>query len=375
MAIWNNFPWVDSHNLNLSYILKQIKDFKAQLEEFETEYEDLLSLAQLFSVDGSNVTLAGQFQANALRGNLTGNVAGNVTGNVNGNASSATNATNATNASHAVSADASSYANNAGKSDESKTLTSTQILTVDANKALPLDGTTDYIPDVFTVYSGNYMSNVPSGLTTSGVIIKTTWIKRATVEGVTRDIFLQELTSDKNSKVYHRLVKCEPNTHACIFENWNEIVVSDADHATTADSATSATSATTADSATSATNATNANTANVAYRIPSFPKLGSSNLNYTTTSLNTVSFEFCTGNAQNIPTSFRSGAIVLVTKFNQSGNTYISQYAFNRAYLSGGGDGNAIAMRYGFATGEDKDPQDDEFTWSVWKYLVGGSRS
>lgn len=93
MAIYDNLPYTNFHELNADWLLKQMKEAKAKIDEyqevldqFEEDYQALLALANALTVTGSNVTVAGSLTANGLIGNLTGN------------ADTATNATNATNA-------------------------------------------------------------------------------------------------------------------------------------------------------------------------------------------------------------------------------------------------------------------------------------
>ena len=107
MAIYDNLPYTNFHELNADWLLKQMKEAKAKIDEyqevldgFEEDYQVLLGLASALTVAGSNVTVAGSLTANGLIGNLTGNV----TGNLNGNASTATHATSADSATTATSA-------------------------------------------------------------------------------------------------------------------------------------------------------------------------------------------------------------------------------------------------------------------------------
>ena len=145
MAIYDNFPWTSVHELNLGWIIEQVKqgnltieDFAEQLQQFSDDYAALLALANAFTIAGSNISTTKNFSAASLSGpltgnvtgNLTGNVTGDVTGNVTGNvtgdvtgnadtatyatsAGSATNATNATNATYATTAGSATTATSA----------------------------------------------------------------------------------------------------------------------------------------------------------------------------------------------------------------------------------------------------------------------
>ena len=93
MAIYDNLPYTNFHELNADWLLKQMKEAKAKIDEyqevldqFEEDYNVLLGLASAMTVAGSNVTVAGSLTANGLIGNLTGNVTGDVTGDLTGNA-------------------------------------------------------------------------------------------------------------------------------------------------------------------------------------------------------------------------------------------------------------------------------------------------
>ena len=145
MAIYDNFPYTNIHELNLGWIIEQVKqgnltieDFAEQLQQFAEDYDTLSALATAFTIAGSNITTTKNFSAASLSGpltgnvtgNLTGNVTGDVTGNVTGNvtgdvtgnadtatyatsAGSATNATNATNATYATTAGSATTATSA----------------------------------------------------------------------------------------------------------------------------------------------------------------------------------------------------------------------------------------------------------------------
>lgn len=91
MAIYDNLPYTNFHELNRRWLVRQadsrkakIEEFKRQLEQFEEDYNTLLGLANAMTATGNNVTVAGSLTANGLIGNLTGNVTGNLTGNVTG---------------------------------------------------------------------------------------------------------------------------------------------------------------------------------------------------------------------------------------------------------------------------------------------------
>lgn len=137
MAIYDNFPWTSIHELNLGWIIEQVKagnikieGFEEALEQFEEDYDTLSALAAAFTIAGSNISTTKNFSAASLSGPLTGNVTGNLTGNVTGNvtgdvtgnadtatyatsAGSATNATNATNATYATTAGSATTATSA----------------------------------------------------------------------------------------------------------------------------------------------------------------------------------------------------------------------------------------------------------------------
>lgn len=92
MAIYDNFPWTNVHELNLGWIIEQVKagnikidGFEEALEQFEEDYDTLSALAAAFTIAGSNISTTKNFSAASLSGPLTGNVTGNLTGNVTGN--------------------------------------------------------------------------------------------------------------------------------------------------------------------------------------------------------------------------------------------------------------------------------------------------
>ena len=123
MAIYDNLPYTNFHELNAMWLIRQaderkakIEEFTQQLEQFEEDYQALLALANALSISGSNVTVAGSLTANGLIGNLTGNVTGNLNGNAatTTHATSADSATNATNATNAINAANATYATSAG---------------------------------------------------------------------------------------------------------------------------------------------------------------------------------------------------------------------------------------------------------------------
>ena len=361
MAIYDNFPWTSIHELNLSWIIEQVKagnikidEFTEALEQFAEDYDTLSALAAAFTIAGSNITTTKNFSAASLSGPLTGNVTGNLTGNVTGDVTGTASA--ATEALNAI-----------------RLKTYHVPYTEDLNRALTGGSLNSRIWSVH-----DPMLNKPSDVSNleKGTVFVLGTGQLKTVNGKSCAVEVQYLWPSVTQKWYYRYVYEDTDTFTLEdADSWVEMVTS-VDHATTADSATTATtatSATTATTATSATTATTATNANNAYRMTVAPKIGYSDLNYVTTPTNTIAFEYCSSSASNLPTSFGGGALVLVIKRNSNGNTYISQWAFNPDYMSGGGDGNGLAMRYGYCTGEDKDPQDDTFTWSTWKYMVGTS--
>ena len=118
MAIYDNLPYTNFHELNADWLIKQanerkakIEDFQRQLEDFQDDYNQLLRLAAALNISGSNVTVAGTLTAAALAGNLTGNVTGNAATATH--ATSADSATNATNATHATTAESATTATTA----------------------------------------------------------------------------------------------------------------------------------------------------------------------------------------------------------------------------------------------------------------------
>ena len=136
MAIYDSLPYTNFHELNADWLLKQMKEAKAKIDEyqevldqFEEDYNVLLGLAAAMTVAGSNVTVAGSLTANGLIGNLTGNVTGNLNGNAATatyatSAGSATTATSATNATNAVNATNATNASHATTADSATTATS-----------------------------------------------------------------------------------------------------------------------------------------------------------------------------------------------------------------------------------------------------------
>lgn len=89
MAIYDNLPYTNFHELNADWLLKQMKEAKAKVDSIQEEInqfnEDYAALAAVFTVSGNNVSIPGTMTANGFSGNLTGNVTGNVTGNLTGN--------------------------------------------------------------------------------------------------------------------------------------------------------------------------------------------------------------------------------------------------------------------------------------------------
>lgn len=137
MAIYDNLPYTNFHELNADWLLKQMKEAKAKIDEyqevldgFEEDYQVLLGLASALTVAGNNVTVAGTLTAAALIGNLTGNVTGNLSGNASTathatSADSATTATSATSADHATTADSATTAGTASNISASGNITTT----------------------------------------------------------------------------------------------------------------------------------------------------------------------------------------------------------------------------------------------------------
>lgn len=296
MAIYDNLPYTNFHELNADWLLKQMKEAKAKIDEyqevldgFEEDYQVLLGLASALTVAGSNVTVAGTLTAAALIGNLTGNV----TGNLSGNASTATHATSADSATNATNAN---YATSAGSANTATTAT--------------------------TATNAGHATTATSATNAS-----------------------HATTADSATSA----------TSA-----------TSADHATTADSATTATTAT------SATTATNADYAVEAGSVNGQPGIASSDLDYAYSPTDKVSFHRFLSTASNRPSAMSQGVVMSFTN-NLAGNTVITQYAFGIYPMGGGADGTCIASRYGTCTGEDKNPQDDTFTWTPWTKLAPNS--
>ena len=156
MAIYDNLPYTNFHELNADWLLKQMKEAKAKIDEyqevldqFEEDYNVLLGLASAMTVAGSNVTVAGSLTANGLIGNLTGNVTGNVTGDLTGNADTATNAD------HATTADSATTAGSA--------TTATTATTANGLSGTASVNTTGTI--TASAFSGNLTGNVTGNLT------------------------------------------------------------------------------------------------------------------------------------------------------------------------------------------------------------------
>ena len=160
MAIYDNLPYTNFHELNADWLLKQMKEAKAKIDEyqevldqFEEDYNVLLGLASAMTVAGSNVTVAGSLTANGLIGNLTGNVTGNLTGNVTGDVTG--NADTATNADHATTADSATTAGSA--------TTATTATTANGLSGTASVNTTGTI--TASAFSGNLTGNVTGNLT------------------------------------------------------------------------------------------------------------------------------------------------------------------------------------------------------------------
>lgn len=79
MAIYDNLPFTDFHELNADWLLKQMKAAKAKVDSMQEEInqfnEDYAALAALFTISGNNVSIPGTMTANGFIGNLTGNAA------------------------------------------------------------------------------------------------------------------------------------------------------------------------------------------------------------------------------------------------------------------------------------------------------------
>lgn len=174
MAIYDNLPYTNFHELNADWLLKQMKEAKAKIDEyqevldqFEEDYQALLALASAMTAAGNNVTVAGTLTANGLIGNLTGNVTGNASTATHATtADSATTATNATNATHATTADSATSATNAtnatnainatnathATSADSATTATTATNATNATNATVLNGNNELGTDPDTMY-------------------------------------------------------------------------------------------------------------------------------------------------------------------------------------------------------------------------------
>ena len=155
MAIYDNLPYTNFHELNADWLLKQMQEAKAKIDEyqevldqFEEDYQVLLALSNAMTAAGNNVTVAGSLTANGLIGNLTGNV----TGNLSGNAATATYATSAGSATTATSA------TTAGSATTATTATTANGLSGTASV-----NTTGTI--TASAFSGNLTGNVTGNLT------------------------------------------------------------------------------------------------------------------------------------------------------------------------------------------------------------------
>lgn len=374
MAIYDNFPWTNVHELNLAWIIEQVKagnlkidGFEEALEQFEEDYDTLSALAAAFTIAGSNISTTKNFSAASLSGPLTGNVTGDLTGN----ADTATHATSADSATTAISA---TNAVNAQEATKALHLYAYSVTGDDLNKALPTY-TEPEIPSIRTVYRISYPSNAPTGLNTSDVICVTDFLTKTSGDGgVTWTYkFLQTLYNDTNNYIYHRTCSIYQGTKT--FSAWSTL--DSVSHATTADSATTATtadSATSATTAATATNATNASHATTSGYLTTYPKIGNSDANYVTCPLNSVGFEYCPASASNLPDHMSRGAVIIVSKITigsvGSEQTLISQWALNPTTNWGAADSKYVAYRSGYCSGIDKDPVDDTFTWTTWLTLL-----
>ena len=203
MAIYDNLPYTNFHELNADWLLKQMKEAKAKIDEyqetldqFEEDYNVLLGLASAMTVAGSNVTVAGSLTANGLIGNLTGNVTGNVTGNAS-TATHATSADSATNATNATNADRATLANSASEANVAK---SVGILTTISSHDM-----NDFVnssPDkLVAFYNGTAMTtNVPTGwenddVTVMVITFKSTIIVQIAMFSSTPDLFVRTRVS------------------------------------------------------------------------------------------------------------------------------------------------------------------------------------
>lgn len=125
MAIYDNLPYTNFHELNADWLLKQMKEAKAKVDSIQEDIdqfnEDYAALAAVFTVAGNNVSIPGTMTANGFIGNLTGNVSGNASTAIN--AGHATSADSATNADHATTADSATTATNATNATNATTAT------------------------------------------------------------------------------------------------------------------------------------------------------------------------------------------------------------------------------------------------------------
>lgn len=192
MAIYDSFPWTSVHELNLGWIIEQVKagnikidGFEEALAQFDEDYRTLSALAAAFTIAGSNISTTKNFIAASLSGPLTGNVTGNLTGNVTGNvtgdvtgdvtgnadtatyatsagsATTATNATNATNANHATTADSATTATTATTASAAVTTTAFDKTTLASTDLDDYMSTTHAV----TLYRCSVAaSNAPSGM-------------------------------------------------------------------------------------------------------------------------------------------------------------------------------------------------------------------
>lgn len=89
MGLYDQFPYTNFHELNVDWLLKQMKEAKAKVDDIQAAIDDFndtyAALAAVFTVNGNNVSIPGTMSANGFSGPLTGNVTGNLIGNVTGN--------------------------------------------------------------------------------------------------------------------------------------------------------------------------------------------------------------------------------------------------------------------------------------------------
>ena len=213
MAIYDNFPYTNIHEMNLRWVIEQVKqgnltieDFAEQLQQFAEDYDTLSALATAFTIAGSNISTTKNFSAASLAGPLTGNVTGNLTGNVTGdvtgnvtgnvtgdvtgnvtgnvtgdvtgNADTATYATSAGSATNATNANNATYATSAGAANTANTASTATVATQTSNFFMRTDITSDdaddYMPtlDGLAVFkTGELTSHIMSSLANEYFII------------------------------------------------------------------------------------------------------------------------------------------------------------------------------------------------------------